>query len=679
MNLLDRINRRLFAFVIVLLLVASAAVSGVALRLFERDLAPEIHAKGTTIARSLAGQIARAVGYGIAFEELTGVSDLFATVARDNPEVRFVAGVDARGHVTHHWGSAARDVIALARAMPPPEAGAESEERPVAGHFLATWPVVVDGRAVAEVVVGVDAFFVQEQMSEILYDLIVVLIVALLLTFELLILIRANVQGPIEGLQRLVARVAAGDLQPMRGLRADDALGRIVGKANAVLTRIHETYTALGERVAGRSAEAAPDAPAARGAVAAIRTPLFVFFFAEEMSRSFFPVFARELHQPIAGLSIELAVSLPMVLFMLIVAVSQPIAGSWAERIGQRRLFVLGAAFGTGGLALTALAGGLGELIAWRCLTALGYGLVFVAGQSWVVATTDESNRSYGMALFVGGVLAASICGTAIGGILADRIGYSGTFLVGACLAALAGLLVLRLLPGEAGAAAPARRMGAIGDLKGLLRSPRFMAIVLLGAMPAKIVLTGFLYFLAPLYLAELGNTPSAIGRFMMLYGLVMVLVTPLAARLADRAGRPMPFIVLGGAASGLGLMGVLVQADTLVVVVAILVLGLAQAASITPQLALVPSAPRADGREVAEAVVLGYFRLFERLGSAAGPAIAAALLTRFGYADALVLLGAGVIAASVLLALVWRLVGPLPVGDTRQAGLAGAAYADPS
>ena len=49
--------------------------------------------------------------------------------------------------------------------------------------------------------------------------------------------------------------------------------------------------------------------------------------------------------------------------------------------------------------------------------------------------------------------------------------------------------------------------------------------------MPAKIILTGFLYYLAPMYLAHLGNSQSATGRIMMLYGLMMVLMTPLAAR----------------------------------------------------------------------------------------------------------------------------------------------------
>ena len=62
---------------------------------------------------------------------------------------------------------------------------------------------------------------------------------------------------------------------------------------------------------------------------------------------------------------------------------------------------------------------------------------------------------------------------------------------------------------------------------------------------------------------------------------------------------------------------------------VAIVVLGIAQAISITPQLALVPVACPEECRTMGQVTVIGFFRLFERIGSALGPILAAFLLHR--------------------------------------------------
>jgi MFS family permease len=387
-----------------------------------------------------------------------------------------------------------------------------------------------------------------------------------------------------------------------------------------------------------------------------VRMPLFIFFLAEELSRSFFPIFAKQLYTPVLGLSAEIVISLPMMLFMLVVALSQPLAGPWVERLGSRRLMIAGAALGAAGLAMTALADGFAMLIVWRLVTAAGYGIVFVAGQSHVIANTTAGNRAWGLAMFVGSVLAASICGPAIGGILADRVGFRATFVVGALLAVLAALIALKVLAAAQPKRSAAVRGLRVADIGLVVRNVRFTSLVGLGAMPAKIILTGYLYYLAPLYLADLGNSPSATGRIMMLYGLMMVLLTPFAARLVDRVGHRLAFVSLGGLVAGAGVICISASPSTEMMLLAILILGAAQAISITPQLALVPEACPDECGEIGQATVMGFFRLFERIGSALGPPIAAFLLHQFGFVFAIVAIGAGVAAGCVLLPMIWRL-----------------------
>ncbi len=697
MQMLKRLRRRLFIFQMFLLVAGSSAVAYGAMRSFEIDLEPDMTRKGDFIARSLAGQFERALEAGIPFARVRGAEDLFASIRSSNREIAFITAIDIER--THAIYDGRADKARIIRSLGPVLDASAHADRNIAYHNVIRWneylivpqSITLLGKPAGFLLVSVDVRYVQQKITDIFYDILIVLSVSLILTFELLLLIMASASAPMLALQSVFSRVSGTDLC-MQAIdqRWPREVHQLAVGMRSVIDRLHEKYIALARPVdvttncppvgAGLDeAAAALEAlrrpkDAAKGwtigqhALVRVRMPLFIFFCAEELSRPFFPIYARSLQMPIDGLSPEIVISLPMMLFMLVVALSQPFGGPWAVRLGARRLMAAGAVVGAAGLALTASAESLLALLAWRFVTAAGYGLVFVAGQSHVVANSDAGNRAWGLAMFVGSVLAASICGPAIGGILADRLGYRLTFLVGSSLALLAALLAWRLLwTAQEGAVRQSRPL-RLHDIGVVLRNPRFLALIGLGAMPAKIILTGFLYYLAPMYLAELGNSPSAAGRIMMLYGLMMVLMTPLAARVVDRIGRPMLFVVLGGLLSGAGLLGVLWSASTEMVLVGIVVLGLAQAVSITPQLALVPTACPNECRTMGQVTVIGFFRLFERLGSAAGPLLAAFLLHKLGYVSTIVAIGCGVGISCILLWTAWHLcwrqrcVPPMPL-----------------
>ncbi|MBK8175650.1 MAG: MFS transporter [Rhodospirillales bacterium] len=682
MDFFRQLRRRLFAFQIFLLLAGSCAVALSVSRTFEADLQPDMTRKGDLIASSLVGQFERALDYGVEFAKLRGVEDLFSTIRGSNTEILFVAAVDSQRHHTFYQGKPpqAHVIKTLDEAFDVDrsqniETNRGNVER-YGEYLVVSRPIILDNKEYGLVLVGMDAHYIQQQFTEIFYDIVVVLIVSLLLTFELLLLIMANASAPMLALQAVFLDPGRRDVARGVGQRLPGEVERLAHTLQTIVAWLDARYDGVCRTIEARSsnpiAQASLDeATAAFSALGhpqadqhqqsamrqnqiTVRMPLFVFFFAEELSRSFFPVFARSLAVPIDGLSTEVVVSLPMMLFMLIVAFSQPIGGPLSEKFGARRLMIAGALAAAAGLAFTAFATDFWELMASRFLTAAGYGVVFVAGQSHIVANSDASNRAWGLAMFVGAVLAASICGPAIGGILADRIGFRGTFIAGAVLAAISALLAARLLrDGRSGSAIRPLRVGDIGVV---LANRRFVALVLFGAMPAKIVLTGFLYYLAPLFLAHLGNTPAETGRIMMLYGLMMVLLTPLSARLVDRLGRPLAFVVAGGVLSGAGLLAVVWSASTETMMMAVIMLGLAQAVSITPQLSLVPIACPQECKALGQVTVIGFFRLFERIGSALGPLLAAALLHRYGYETGIVVIGAGVAAGCVPLVCLWQM-----------------------
>jgi MFS family permease len=253
------------------------------------------------------------------------------------------------------------------------------------------------------------------------------------------------------------------------------------------------------------------------------------------------------------------------------------------------------------------------------------------------------------------------VCGPSIGGILADNVGVRPTFALAALLAAGSMLVIRQLPPGRhAVADRVPTRLPTLAEFARLLRNPRFMAITMLAAMPAKILLTGVCFYLLPLHVVNVGSTQSMAGRLLMTYAVVMVLMAPLAAALASTRER-MQWLVSGGlVVSGVGAACVLGGADVGWLMAAVILIGAGQSLSISAQSALVAEHCPLEIAELGEGVVYGVYRLLERIGNALGPMLAAVLVMHLDYRTSFVVIGAAVaLAGAAFLLAVWRQPAP--------------------
>ena len=387
-----------------------------------------------------------------------------------------------------------------------------------------------------------------------------------------------------------------------------------------------------------------------------MRAPLFIFILAEELTRPFLPGYVKSLLVPIPGISPEIVVGLPIVLFMLIVAIGQPFIGAYSERVGNRRAMLVGAGIAAFGFAATAFSQNVLDLLVWRSLCALGYAMVFVAAQAHVLEYASTANRARNFSLFVGAIMVATVCGPSIGGILADNIGERLTFGVAALLA-LGSIGAIRLLPGP-GPADPNRtpaKAPQLREIGALLLNRRFMTVTGLAAMPAKILLTGVCFYLVPLYVLSLGSSQSVVGRILMVYAVAMVVLSPLAATVATTRERMEWLVGAGLLISGIG--GVLLFAGGSVgwVFAAVALVGMGQSLSITAQSALVREHCEAEVAAMGEPAVYGVYRLLERLGNAMGPLLAGALVLLFGYRTSFISIGVLVLVCGVAFVMATR------------------------
>lgn len=391
-----------------------------------------------------------------------------------------------------------------------------------------------------------------------------------------------------------------------------------------------------------------------------LRLPVFLFCLSEEVTRPFIPTHAQALAPTAPWLPHDLAVSLPITLFMLIWALSQPLGARLSGRIGRRRAFILAALLSALGLTLTALTDHLLAFMAWRCLTALGYGLALITAQGMVVDHTKGHNRASRMALFIGALLAAGVCGPVAGGIITDEAGATTTLLVGAVLALMAAATLGLLLPkgerhGPPGT--PAWHRDLSPAIVKLARNQRFTALMAFSAIPAKVAATGILFCLIPLLLTESGADKAEIGRVQMLYFLFFIIASPLAANLSDRWQIRRGFIVGGGLATLAALIPLALVDQAWGPYLAIALFGAAQALISAPQLSLVTQI--ATRVRVAEITAIGWYRLLERLGGALGPLVVIGLAASGSYHEAALGIGLVCAGSALLFWLLYRRASP--------------------
>lgn len=670
---------RLTAATVAVLLAAAGLAAWLALDRFDPLFQVELARKADTVGDVLAAQVNRGLAAGIPLDRMPGLDALFHDEAGRHREIAYLAVTNATGRVLAAAGTALRGV---ARVEPGRLAGADDGR--LAKGFIDTARPLGAGRGDAgRLHVGVDAAFLAKASTDLMLDMLAVVLVAVLLVFEVLLLVvNLALRRPL-ALRLLAERAEEGDFRAappdgagppavkhlLDGVNARHAalaarvaeLTRSLGAGHPRVVRARDGLAALALRFQFRAPDEAASPPFN---LVFLRLPVFLFCLSEELSRPFLPAYAQSFATTAPWLTPDLVVSLPITLFMLIWALSQPSGARFSERWGRGRVFLGGALLGAASLAMTGFAATLYDLLLWRCLTALGYGLVLITAQGIIVDHTTPRNRAGGMAMFIGALLAAGVCGPVSGGIIADQAGFRATFLTGAGLALTAGLMVALLLFRVPGAVTD--RPSAPGSARLLFRNVRFAALMLLSAVPTKIAATAFLFCLVPLLLTADGASKAEIGRVQMMYFLAFILVSPLAATLSDRWQARRGFITLGGLGTAASCLPLLATQALWAPPLAIALFGLSQALIGAPQLTLVSQIARDGG--LPETAAIGWYRLIERLGGALGPVLAMAVAVVSSYRDAMLGIGLLCGVSALIFWILFRTARTVPIHRPQEA-----------
>jgi MFS family permease len=118
----------------------------------------------------------------------------------------------------------------------------------------------------------------------------------------------------------------------------------------------------------------------------------------------------------------------------------------------------------------------------------------------------------------------------------------------------------------------------------------------------------------------------------MMVYGLSIILVAPIVAKLADQRTDRLQFVVFGGFIAALAMAVPDVFQGTTGVILSMIGLGVGHAICVSAQMTLINDRCGVLVEEVGQASTIAIFRLIERTGSILGPIIFGTLITFSSY-----------------------------------------------
>ncbi|CAH1217079.1 Tetracycline resistance protein, class C [Paenibacillus auburnensis] len=219
-----------------------------------------------------------------------------------------------------------------------------------------------------------------------------------------------------------------------------------------------------------------------RGAMLMLMISIFLTFTGIGLVVPILPTYMNELH--IGGSVVGMLVAA----FSLTQLIVSPLAGRLSDRMGRKRIIVLGLIV----FAFSELAFGVAHqpwmLFVARMLGGIGAAMIMPAVMAYVADTTSMDERAKGMGLINAAITTGFIIGPGIGGYLAE-FGIRVPFFAAAVAAAFVAILTFILLPESRAAAvhdpasAQQKSESLVAQLLRSYREPYFIGLIIVFVM----------------------------------------------------------------------------------------------------------------------------------------------------------------------------------------------------
>ncbi|AHC15589.1 MFS transporter [Salinispira pacifica] len=376
------------------------------------------------------------------------------------------------------------------------------------------------------------------------------------------------------------------------------------------------------------------------------RPLVFLYFTAVSFSIAFLPLLSRDLYQPLAGLSRDVVIALPLSLEMAFFGIATVLTSILIAHRGWKGVFAVSLVISALGLLLSALAGSLPAFLLARSLTGLGTGMGYIALRSFINKEGREKLRNQAYSNFYSGMIAGINVGLVLGASLAGLVGYRNVFLMGMALTGMTGILFAFLYRDTRFFWEQDTR-GELGHGRALLtmiHSPRLWMYFVLLILPTYVA-AAYVSFYFPLFAEARGLSTPEIGRFLIVNGLFIVYLGPPLSRLVEKHLGSFWGSLLGSLMWGAALILAGLSGNIWSAALVLILMGLTEGFAVSSQNGLYFS--QKIVHVVGQDRATGYFELMGKLGETIGPVVFAAVLV-LGQRQGLILLGIAIAVIAI-------------------------------
>jgi predicted MFS family arabinose efflux permease/uncharacterized membrane protein len=259
-----------------------------------------------------------------------------------------------------------------------------------------------------------------------------------------------------------------------------------------------------------------------------VRSLIFFVNLGAFMSLTFVPIVMKNLYQPIGELPKDVVLGLPLSAEMLGGIIAIIVAGWFASKMKWQVVLYLGVLFLLTGNLASGFSATAMALIFSRAIAGLGLGFIMMSIRSLVVSL-PETNVA--IAAFGAGSIAGLNCGAVIGGMLAERLGYSAVFYLAAALILIPFILVHQMMSEYDIATRETSNLSALKKFVNFIGDKKAVVFLLCIFIPY-FISGAFLDYFFPLFASGNGLSQGDISRGVLLNGLFIIYLGPILTRL---------------------------------------------------------------------------------------------------------------------------------------------------
>lgn len=514
--------------------------------------------------------------------------------------------------------------------------------------------------------IGLSRKEINNRVLAILFDIAMIVVASLIIGYEFISYLFLNAivypfRNLFSCLNLLVKRKFKNTHQPS----SNDGIDIIVNELNNMIVWLTERFALVKQTMEKLSSTSStlfnalhtqyiwpvanqPRIIQANPIVYNIRLIAFLFVLAEATIMPHIPAHAMRFYSPDFILSKSMLGSLPVFIFMIAatIGIFANTHLKLASKFGYKKIIISSSIISSIGYISLALYESLYGLLIARFVIGIGFSLCYVSYQGFVNQYSSDDEKLSASVIFLIAMGAGYMCGSPIGGVIIDNLGFKFAALIPFAAILLSAVFVKKYITEP-----PYRQ-----DVNNTKPIPLIMVIkeksifypVIFSGFPIRFLYSAMLCFLYPLYLQSLGNSEAMIGRIMMIFGTLMFVfgsLSPIIIKKSDSR----KIAIISSLALGCFLLLDKFMRSTLGVAISVGIYTICSTIHTTAILSILNEESNRLSNKLTKESIFGFYFLLERIAMIFGAPATAFLLKFTEYSQALFAIGIFVIINSVV------------------------------